>query len=478
MKARAIVLSAALLLAGCTVGPDYRRPELSIPSDFRGRAPDAPAGTGSLGDVAWWEIFQDETLQSLIRAALEENYDLRIATARILDARARVTINRSFQFPELNASAAAPYTYTTKERTPTQFQQTFAPAGGFDMFWELDFWGRFRRSTEAARNDLLASESARRFVVTSLVSDVATAYFQLRELDLELEISKRTLASRENSLRLVKLRQQGAVASMMDVRQAEVLLYTAAETIPDLERRIEQTENQISILLGRNPDAVPRGRTLLQQLALPAIPAGLPSSLLERRPDVQEAEGQLAAATARIGVAKSDYFPRVFLTGAAGAGGVKIDSSWFGPQGILTIAPQLTLPIFNTGRIGAGVDSATAQAQAALERYRQTVQQAFRDVADSLIEHRKRGEFRVQQEALVLSLRDAARLADIRYRGGVTSYLEVLDTERQLFDAELQLAQAQRDELLAVVLLYRALGGGWESTAEQRPAAAAGAHAF
>jgi outer membrane protein, multidrug efflux system len=341
-------------------------------------------------------------LQSLIRAALEENYDLRIATARILDARARVTINRSFQFPELNASASAPYTYTTKERTPTQFQQTFSPAGGFDMFWELDFWGRFRRSTEAARNDLLASESARRFVVTSLVSDVATAYFQLRELDLELEISKRTLASRENSLRLVKLRQQGAVASMMDVRQAEVLLYTAAETIPDLERRIEQTENQISILLGRNPDAVPRGRTLLQQLALPAIPAGLPSSLLERRPDVQEAEGQLAAATARIGVAKSDYFPRVFLTGAAGAGGVKIDSSWFGPQGILTIAPQLTLPIFNTGRIGAGVDSATAQAQAALERYRQTVQQAFRDVADSLIEHRKRGEFRVQQEALVL----------------------------------------------------------------------------
>jgi len=478
MKARAIVLSAALLLAGCTVGPDYRRPELSIPSDFRGRGPDAPAGTGSLGDVAWWEIFQDETLQSLIRAALEENYDLRIATARILDARARVTINRSFQFPELNASAAAPYTYTTKERTPTQFEKTFTPAGGLDMFWELDFWGRFRRSTEAARNDLLASESARRFVVTSLVSDVATAYFQLRELDLELEISKRTLASRENSLRLVKLRQQGAVASMMDVRQAEVLLYTAAETIPDLERRIEQTENQISILLGRNPDAVPRGRTLLQQLALPAIPAGLPSSLLERRPDVQEAEGQLAAATARIGVAKSDYFPRVFLTGAAGAGGVKIDSSWFGPQGILTIAPQLTLPIFNTGRIGAGVDSATAQAQAALERYRQTVQQAFRDVADSLIEHRKRGEFRVQQEALVLSLRDAARLADIRYRGGVTSYLEVLDTERQLFDAELQLAQAQRDELLAVVLLYRALGGGWESTAEQRPSAAAGAPAF
>ena len=472
MRSRALVLSA-LLLVGCSVGPDYKRPELSIPDDFRGRAPDAPTGAESLGDVGWWQIFQDETLQLLIRMALAENYDLRIAAARVLDARARVTINRSFQFPDLSASGSAPYTYLPGDRAPSQFRETFNPVGSFDMFWELDFWGRFRRSTEAARDDLLASESARRFVVTTLVSDVATAYFQLRELDLELEISKRTLASRENSLRLVKLRQQGAVASMMDVRQAEVLFYTAAETIPDVERRIEQTENQISILLGRNPDAVPRGRPLLQQLALPAIPAGLPSSLLERRPDVQDAEGQLAAATARIGVAKSDYFPRVFLTGAAGAGGIKIDGSWFGPQGILVIAPQVTLPIFNTGRIGAGVDAATAQAQEALERYRQTVQQAFRDVSDSLVEHRKRGESRVQQEALVVSLRDAARLADVRYRGGVTSYLEVLDTERQLFDAELNLARTQRDELLAVVRLYRALGGGWKVD-QPRPASSRG----
>jgi len=469
MRSRALFLSALLLLAGCSVGPDYNRPELSIPDEFRGRAPDAPAGAASLGDIGWWQIFQDETLQSLIRTALAENYDLRVATARILDARARVTINRSFQFPDLRASASAPYTYQPGDLAPSQFRETLNPVGSFDMFWELDFWGRFRRSTEAARADLLSSESARRFVVTTLVSDVATAYFQLRELDLELEISKRTLASRQNSLRLVKLRQEGAVASMMDVRQAEVLLYTAAETVPDVERRIEQTENLISILLGRNPDAVPRGRPLLQQLALPAIPAGLPSSLLERRPDVQDAEGQLAAATARIGVAKSDYFPRIFLTGVAGAGGIKIDSSWFGPQGILAVAPQLTLPIFNTGRIGAGVDSATAQAQEALERYRQTIVQAFREVADSLVEHRKRGESRVQQELLVTSLRDAARLADVRYRGGVTSYLEVLDTERQLFDAELLLAQTQRDELLAVVRLYRALGGGW--TVDQPPAA-------
>jgi multidrug efflux system outer membrane protein len=299
--------------------------------------------------------------------------------------------------------------------------------------------------------------------MTTLVSDVAAAYFQLRELDLELEISRRTLASRQDSLRLVQLRQQGGVAALIDVRQAEVLLYTAAQTIPDVERRIEQTENLISLLLGRNPNAVPRGRPLVQQLALPGLPAGLPSSLLERRPDIRQAESELHAATARIGVAKADYFPRVLLTGAAGAGGVMVDGRWFGPTGILTIAPQVSLPIFNSGRIGAGVDSAQARAQAAFVRYQQTIQNAFREVSDALVEHRKRQEFRIQQDALVTSLRDAARLANIRYRGGVSSYLEVLDTERQLFDAELQQAQAQRDELLAVVRLYRALGGGWTS---------------
>jgi outer membrane protein, multidrug efflux system len=302
--------------------------------------------------------------------------------------------------------------------------------------------------------------------MSTLISDVATAYFQLRELDLEPEISKRTLVSRQGSLRLVQRRYDGGVAALIDVRQAEVLLYTAAEAIPDIERRIEQTENLISQLLGRNPGPVLRGRSTAEQLAHapPTVPAGLPSSLLERRPDVRQAENQLAAATARIGVAKADYFPRVVLTGAAGAGGIRIDGSWFGPQGILAVAPQLTLPIFNMGRVGAGVDSAEVQALGALIFYEQTVQQAFREVADALIEHSKRREFRIQQGLLVDSLRDAARLADIRYRGGVTSYLEVLDTERQLFDAELGLAQSQRDELLALVRLYRALGGGWTSS--------------
>ena len=453
------------------MGPDYKRPELSIPNEFRGPTPDAPAGAESLGDIGWWQIFQDETLQSLIRTALAENYDLRIATSRILDARARVTFNRSFQFPDLSASASAPYTYVPGERVPNQFREVFSPLGTFDMFWEIDFWGRFRRATEAARADLLASESARRFVMTTLVSDVATAYFQLPRARPELEISTRTLASRENSLRLVKLRQQGAVASMIDVRQAEVLLYTAAETVPDIERRIEQTENQISILLGRNPDAVPAAvRCCSSSRFRPSRPgcrrACSSEGRISRMPKASWRRRRLASASPSPTIFRESSSPvprEPAASRSMGAGSARRDCS--------RSRRSSRLPIFNWGRVGAGVDSASAQAQQALIRYQQTVQQAFRDVADALVEHRKRGESRVQQEALVVSLRDAARLADVRYRGGVTSYLEVLDTERQLFDAELNLARTQRDELLAVVLLYRALGGGW--MVEQPPAASA-----
>jgi multidrug efflux system outer membrane protein len=434
-----------------------------VPPDYKGRAPDSPVSGESLGDLLWFRVFQDEVLQSLIRTALVENDDLRIAATRVLDARALVTFNRSFQFPDVSGNASAPYTHITGDRSPFQVEDTFSPLGTLDLFWEIDFWGRLRRSTEAARGDLLAAENAQRFVITTLVSDVATAYFLLRELDLELEISRRTLAVRQDALRLVKLRQEGGVAAMIDVRQAEVLLYTAAETIPDIERRMEQTENAISFLLGRNPDVVPRGRPLVPRAIPPSVPAGLPSTLLERRPDIRLAESQLAAATARIGVAKADYFPRVLLTASAGGGGTNLNGTWFGPFGLLGVGPLVSVPIFNMGRIGATVDSAEARAQEALVRYQQTIRQAFREVSDALVEHRKRREFRIQQELLVDSLRDAARLADIRYRGGVTSYLEVLDTERQLFDAELLLAQAQRDEILAVVRIYRALGGGWQS---------------
>jgi outer membrane protein, multidrug efflux system len=459
MRRRAVV-AVALALGGCTLGPDSTRPVVTTPPSFRGAGAEAAAET--LADIEWWRLFGDETLQGLIRAALRENYDLQVAAARVLDARAQVTIARSFQFPTVDVRADGAYTHIQGERGPLQFEDTLSGTGGVLFGFEIDFWGRFRRATEAARAELLASEAARRFVVTTLVSDVAGAYFSLRELDLELDISRRTLATRQDSLRLVRQRAEGGVAAMIDVHQAEILVAQAATTIADAERLVEQTENALSVLLGRNPDAVPRGRSLDDQFTGPPAPPGVPSSLLERRPDIRQAEAQLAAATARIGVAKSDYFPRVFLSASAAAGGFQLDGTKFGPQGIFAIGPAVTLPIFNAGRVAAGVDSAEAQAQAAVIQYRQTILQAFREVSDGLVEYGKRQEARVQQEALTVASRNTTRLANIRYRGGVTSYLEVLDSERQLFDAELGLARSRRDELLAVVRIYRALGGGWQ----------------
>jgi multidrug efflux system outer membrane protein len=462
--ARAWPLALALVLGACTVGPDYQRPAVVTPASFRGQTD--PVMPESLGDLTWWRIFEDETLQQLIRIALAENYDLSVAVARILDARAQVAITRSFQFPEVNHFGSAIYSRVEGERVTLQPHEVFEPEAGFSLSWEIDFWGRLRRATQAARADLLASQEARWFVTSTLVTDVASSYFLLRALDQELEVAQRTVAGRQDSLQLVTLRERGGVAGLIDVRQAEILVSQAAETVIDTQRLIEQTENAIGVLLGRNPDAVPRGRPLLQQITLPALPPGLPSSLFERRPDVRLAEARLAAATARIGVAKADFFPRVFLTGAASGGAFLIDGRWVGPQGLFSIGPQITLPIFNMGRTQAGVDSAEARVLEALAQYKQTVQQTFREVSDALVEHRKRREFRVQQEALVTSAADTSRLANIRYRGGVTSYLEVLDSERQLFDAELGLVRSNRDELLAVVRLYRALGGGWQAERE------------
>jgi len=477
---RGLALAAAgLALAGCTVGPDYHRPTSTVPPEFRNLGPENPPGPASIAELPWWEIFGDPVLQDLIREALQQNYDLRVAASRILEARAQVTIARSFQFPEVNASGAAPYA-NIQGKLPSesiQFHEVFRPAAGLDLSFEIDFWGRFRRATEAARADLLATEAARWVVVTTLVTDVAAAYFNLRDQDKELEIARNTLALRLDSLRLISLREQGGVAALIDVRQAEILVAQAGQVVPDTERLIAQTENALAVLLGRAPEAVPRGRPLAQQITLPALPAGFPSALLERRPDILLADAQLAAATARIGVAKSDYFPRVFLTGSAGAGGIWVNGNWAGPQGLFAIGPSFTVPIFNSGRVGAGVDSAEARAQASLDQYQQTVIQAFREVSDSLVEYQKRKEFRVQQVALEVAANDASRLANMRYTGGFSSYLEVLDSERQLFDAQLGVVRTYRDEMLAVVRLYKALGGGWREEAGPMRAAQAGAAA-
>ena len=460
---RALALAAiGLLAAGCTVGPDYRRPEAPVPGEYRGLGPANPPGAGSLGDLPWWDLFGDPVLQELIHEAIRQNYDLRVAAARILDARAQVTVSRSFQFPELNGRGSAPYQKIEGDTGPFQIGESFTPAAGIDLVFEIDFWGRFRRGTEAARAELLASESARRVVMAPLVTDVATTYFNLRDLDKELEISRDTLTSRTDSLKLVTMREEGGVAALIDVRQAEILVAQAGEAVPDTERLIAQNENALAVLLGRNPADVPRGRHLIEQITIPVLPAGFPSSLLERRPDIAQADALLHSATARIGVAKSDYFPRVFLTGSAAAAGIWVNSSWLGPQGIFAVGPSFTVPIFNTGRTGAGVDSAEARAQIALELYRQTVVQAFREVSDALVEYQKRQEFRIQQQALQQAARDASRLANMRYTGGVSSYLEVLDSERQLFDSELGLVRSYRDELVAIIRLYKALGGGWQ----------------
>jgi multidrug efflux system outer membrane protein len=462
---------AALALSGCMVGPDYRRPDYPTPPTFRGAAPAATQERQSFGDLEWWKVFQDEQLQALIRTALEQNYDLRVAATRILQARAQVTIARSFQFPTADASALAPYDRVTggnKPPAPTPFE-TFTPQGGFSLAWELDLWGKFRRATEAARADLLATEDFQRTVVLTLVGDVARAYFELRQLDLELEISKNTVATRAEYLKLTRAREEGGVVTLMDVRQAEQLYYSAAATVPDAERRIEQKENQIGVLLGRNPEAVPRGRPLTDQTLALAVPPGLTSDLLARRPDILQAEQQLVAANARIGEAKAFLFPSVVLSGLGGVGGVSINGSMFGPLGIFNALPTITLPVFNMGRLQANVDLNDAKTQEALLRYQQAILQAFREVSDALVGVRKQREVREQLEATVTAQRDALRLSTARYEGGVTSFLEVLVTERDLFEAELNLARARGDEVVAVVQLYRALGGGWQTEAPAPP---------
>jgi multidrug efflux system outer membrane protein len=415
----------------------------------------------SLGDQKWWEVFQDRQLQDLIHTALQQNYDVRIAATRILQAQAQVGITRADGLPTISAGAQSVDQRSPRTKSFPQFESS-AHQVDLSLAWELDFWGKYRRATESARANLLATQWARQAVISTLVSDVAAAYFQLRELDLELEISRRTLASRRDSLQLTQTLASGGATSMLDVRQAEQLVFTAAETIPDLERRIEQQENFLSILLGNNPGPITRGTKLTEQPHAPEIPAGLPSSLLERRPDIRQAEAQLIAANAQIGVAKAAYFPQITLTASGGYQSSALTSLFTGPAGLWNFGGSLVQPIFTGGRIRSNVKFTEARQQEAALIYQQTIQQAFRGVSDALVEYRKDREFREQQEQLTFSAQDAARLSETRYRGGATSYLEVLTNETNYFDAELGLAQAQLNELVALVRIYRNLGGGWQ----------------
>jgi multidrug efflux system outer membrane protein len=468
-KRRVLIIGLiASLLAGCTVGPKYRRPVVKSPDVFRGTAdPTAAPDPNSLADLKWFELFKDSQLQELIRTALVENYDIRDAVARVSAAHANLGITRANQFP--NVSGSADIT-TLRNSASGAFplppgiglRRTFGSVLVNLLSFEVDIWGRVRRQTEEARAQWRASEEDRRAVMTILVGDVASAYFGLLELDTELEIAKRTLATREESLRLIKVRQQGGVASMLDVRQAEQLVYTAAATIPDIERLIEQTENQISLLLGNYPGPVTRGRTLIEQEQPSSLPPGLPSSLLERRADIRAAEQNLIASNANIGVAKAAYFPQLSLTGFFGGESNQLSSLFTGATRVWQFVPQVTQPIFTAGALKSNVRLARAQQQIALIQYERSIQTAFSDVSNALVEHRKVREIRVQQQLLVTTLQDRSRLAYLRYRGGVDTLLNALDADRDLFNAELSLTQTRRDELLALVQLYKALGGGWQ----------------
>jgi multidrug efflux system outer membrane protein len=449
-----------LILAGCRLGPKYARPVVDVPGDFRGQAPELNKTTisvKSLGNEKWWTVFQDEQLQTLIRTAIANNYDVQIAAERVVSAQAQLGITRADQLPSLSASGA----WTSVRQEETSMSPVYRAESGqlaLNASWELDFWGKYRKATEAARADMAATEWGRRAVISTLVSNVASAYFQLRTLDLELEITRDTLKSRQESLRLTKALSDGGTDTWMDVREAEQLVYTASTQIPTCEKQIEQQENYISILLGQNPGPIARGQKLTDQPLLPSVPAGLPSQLIERRPDIRQAEEQLIAANARIGVAKAAYFPSISLTGAAGYQSTALTSLFSGLAGLWDTGVSAAQPIFEGGRIRSNVHLTESQQRQALLTYRQTAQNAFRDVSDALVAYRKSKEAREQQQLLTEAAQGAARLSHVRYDAGATSNLEVLTNETNYYNAELNLSTALYSEVLALVQIYNRWG--------------------
>ena len=453
------------MLAGCTVGPRYQKPKVEIPPQFRGAT--VSETTPSIGDVKWAEVFGDPTVEQLVNTALQHNFDLAAAAERVQQARAALGVTRANQFPFLDAQAGF-----TGARGSSVGSSRFIPAGtnlsssytqvGAALSWELDLFGRLRKLTEAARAQYLASEEARRGIQVALIGDVTSTYFDLLERDLELEISRKTLGIAENSLKLVQLRHDRGAATGLELRQAEELQYTATAQIAAVQRSIGQTEDALSLLLGQAPSNQPRGRALSDIPVPKALPAGLPSALLERRPDIRAAEQNLIAANAQIGAARALYFPQIGLTAFAGGQSRALTDIVTAPARVYSVAPSALLPIFRAGQIRSQVRLTEAQERELLVRYQQSIYTALRDVSDALIGYSGTRDQRAQQELLVTALSETARLSDLRYRGGLDSYLQVLDAQRNLFAGQLQLAQLRLQELNSVVQFYRALGGGWQ----------------
>jgi outer membrane protein, multidrug efflux system len=454
------------ILAGCMMGPNYKRPSVPTPSGWRVEE----AKTSDLANTRWWEQFGDPALNSLIVDALTQNKDLRVAAARVEEFLGRYRSARASLFPTVAGGASGTRRAVTENSNPPPALTMDNPYNDFQAFlsagWELDFWGRIRRATEAARAELLFTEEGRRAVVMTVVSAVATGYVDLRDMDKQLEIAEGTAKSREESCRLLKLRLDRGLISEMEMSQAESEYQLALAVIPVLQKQIARSENALSVLIGRNPGPIPRGKAL-DDLTLPAVPEGLPSQLLERRPDILQAEQSLIGANAAIGAAKALYFPTISLTGALGEESVDLTNLFTGPSRVWNYTASLAVPIFNSGDIAGKVKSAEAIQQQALFAYEGAIQQAFREVEDGLIDQRKSREQLAVEDRRVKALKEYARLARLRYDNGYTGYLEVLDAERSLFNAQLAFAETQGILFRALANLYKSMGGGWVAEADR-----------
>jgi len=461
MHKRILCAVILLMLTGCmTVGPDYQRPSIDTPTSWRFEEKEVQ----DLANTAWWEQFNDPVLNSLVATALQENKDLLIATARVEEFFGRYFSTRGGQYPFVGAGGSGSREEVTKKGPtplPAGVDRTYNFYEGF-LFgsWEIDFWGRYRRASEAARAELFSTEEARRSLVLTLVSAVATTYVDIRALDKQLEITQSTAKTRKETLDLFQLRFDKGIISEVDVSQAVSEYEDAMARIPDIERAIGQRENALSVLLGRNPGPIPRGLTI-DELILPAVPAGVPSDLLERRPDIRGAEQALVAANARIGVAKSLYFPTISLTGALGTVSTSLSDLFTGPSRTWNFGASANIPIFSAGRIGGEVKASEAVQKQALYAYEQAIQNGFREVGDALIDRSKSKQRLDALERQVRALQNYARLARMRYDEGYTSYLEVLDAERSLFNVELSYTGFR-----SLINIYKSMGGGWVERAE------------